>query len=356
MNDLHFAQIREDSWVEREVANSERPQRIAVIASGGCTALSLLDDSVDEVLAIDASPAQCALVELRKAAIRRLDLQGYLAFVGEEECSRRLQTWALIAPELPSYAKEYWEARLDAIRTGVQQSGTTERFYRFVSSHLRTLLGGEVLHALLNAPSIEAQRALFARHFERDVTQAVLRVLLAKSTHLLFFPAFMFDKAQEHDFAAFFAKQFEREVCARPLRGNYFLSQLFFGRYLVDDPRGVPPYLTEVGYAAAKRNLHKLRLSGAPLHAALERERGVDAFFVSNVFDWCNSELMESTCASMLSSARPGATLLYRNMLSESALPSCLTQRFTRDETRSRLLHEQDRSILYRGLSIGTIR
>ncbi len=55
MSDLHFAQIREDSWIEREIADAERPQRIVAVASGGCTALSLLDDEVEEVIAVDAS-------------------------------------------------------------------------------------------------------------------------------------------------------------------------------------------------------------------------------------------------------------------------------------------------------------
>lgn len=349
MNAIHFAQIREDSWVEHSVAQAACPQRSAVIASGGCTALSLLFDHTDRLIAIDASPAQCALVEVRKAAIRHLTRDQYLAFIGERMDSGRLQTWTKLAPDLPAYARNYWSAHPEWIAQGIQYAGTTERFYRFISGHLQGLLGPDALSELLQAPTISEQQRVYARHFAKEVTREVLRVLLSKSTHLLFFPAFMFGKAQEHDFSAFFIGQFEREVQSRPLLDNYFLSQLFFGRYLDNHARGLPPYLTPDGYACAKRNIDKLEVRVAPLHEALREERDLDAFFLSNVFDWCAGELMEATSAAVSCAARPGATLLYRNMLSESAI----AHRFVRDDLRSKHLHEQDRSILYRNLSIG---
>jgi S-adenosylmethionine-diacylglycerol 3-amino-3-carboxypropyl transferase len=355
MSELHFAQIREDAWVERELADSARPRRSVVIASGGCTALSVLDDQAEEVLAVDSSPAQCALVALRKAAIEELDRAAYLAFIGEHPSSNRLATFEKLAARLPDEARAYWRARPAALAEGVQYAGTTERFYRYVAGHLRHLVGDAALELLLSMADLETQRRLYAQLFETEAVRAALRVLLAKSTHLLFFPAFMFEHAQEHDFAAFFTGQFERELATRPVAGNYFLSQLLFGRYVEGHARGFPPYLTPEGYARTRRNIHKLTVRCAPLHVALESAREVDAFFLSNVFDWCTPELMASCARALLPAARQGALILHRNMLNARPLPEALAVRYTHDRQRSAELLSSERSFLYRNVQLGRL-
>jgi S-adenosylmethionine:diacylglycerol 3-amino-3-carboxypropyl transferase len=83
MSEVFFAQIREDGRVERHVRDTARARRIVCVGSGGCTALSLLDDGVERVFAVDQSPAQCSLIELRKAAMSELGREAYLAFIGE---------------------------------------------------------------------------------------------------------------------------------------------------------------------------------------------------------------------------------------------------------------------------------
>ena len=355
MDDLHFAQIREDSWIERGIADSLRPERVAVVASGGCTALSVLDDDVQEVLAFDLSVGQCALLELRKIAIAQLDRAEYLRFIGERPCAERLTTWSRLAHHLHGTARRYWDGRLDAISEGIQYAGSTERFYRHIASHMRGLLGEDVLYSLFTAPSLPAQREIYHRSFGTTQCRTLLKVLLSKSSHLLFFPAIMFLKAEEHDFAAFFHRQFEHEATSKPLQDNYFLSQLLFGHYLHDQARGLPPYLTEQGYLRAQRNLHKLRVRCAPLHTALHDEPALDACFLSNVFDWCSPELMGPTSQALLRALRPGATLFYRNMLSESELPLALRARFERDAQYSQALRQEERSMLYRNLSVGIL-
>ena len=96
MAELFFAQLREDTQVERAVLTRKRATRIACIASGGCGALSLLDDTVEAVIAIDLSPAQCALVELRRAALAALERDAYLGFIGEREDTQRPATYAAL--------------------------------------------------------------------------------------------------------------------------------------------------------------------------------------------------------------------------------------------------------------------
>ena len=73
MNEIHFAQIREDGRLEHALVERRKPSRVVCVGSGGCTALSILSRDVDAVYCVDKSPAQSALVELKKAALSALD-------------------------------------------------------------------------------------------------------------------------------------------------------------------------------------------------------------------------------------------------------------------------------------------
>ncbi len=357
MTELYFAQVREDPLVELSLMASDRPRSVVTIASGGCTALSLLTDEVERVVAVDLNPFQTALVELRRAALGALDRDAYLRFVGEQHCERRLATYRALAAELSAPARALWDARTELVQAGVQHAGVTERFYRFVGGNLRHSVCDEaVWRELLTASDIDSQQALAENHFRGPRWETALRVLLSKTSHLAFFPAFMFEQAAEHDFGAFFDAQFARELRCKPLCGNYFLSQLLYGSYLLDQPGGTPPYLSVDGYQQARRNLQKLEIVCAPLGQWLANARNIDAFFLSNVFDWADAERREQIASAVVTAGHPGSRVLFRHMLARPTLPPTFQARLELcpDSTESLLRHE--RSMSYRAICSGKLR
>lgn len=74
-SELAESQVREDAAIELQVIEQlaqqqEHPLRVLLVASGGCTALSLLaSPDVAQVEAVDLNPAQLHLVELRSPCI-----------------------------------------------------------------------------------------------------------------------------------------------------------------------------------------------------------------------------------------------------------------------------------------------
>jgi S-adenosylmethionine:diacylglycerol 3-amino-3-carboxypropyl transferase len=356
MPEIYFAQSREDSLVERTIAAQRQPRRIACIASGGCTALSLLADGVERVYAIDSNIAQCALVELKKEALRALDRRAYLAFVGESGADDRLPTYRRIASALPVYARAFWDGHEAAIAMGINQCGATERFYRFVGGSLRKgVCGDRIFQELLDCGTLPRQRALYERHFTTDAWKSALRVLLARTTHLLFFPAFMLAGAAEGDMSVFFARQFEKEVQGKLLGSNYFLSQIVFSAYRFGQPEGAPHYLSEDGYEAARRNIDALAVVPGTLQEFLPQTRGIDAFFLSNVFDSAAPEARERIGAGVLEAASARAAVLYRHRLVTPALPDFFVRRFrTRAAGNTRLLH-LERSMQYQQVVAGEV-
>jgi len=68
---VRYANVWEDAWILREALRPAPGRRMLSIASAGDNAFALLAAGA-EVVAADLSPAQIALVDLKRAAIRRL--------------------------------------------------------------------------------------------------------------------------------------------------------------------------------------------------------------------------------------------------------------------------------------------
>ncbi len=71
---LKFAVVREDPALELELVRRFARRRPLIVASGGCTALTLTGADVDAVTAFDLNPTQLAHVEAKRAARARGDL------------------------------------------------------------------------------------------------------------------------------------------------------------------------------------------------------------------------------------------------------------------------------------------
>src|SRR2546423_1533016 len=111
-SDVLFSQVREDPLLDLEVARRVaarrgRPARVLLIASGGCTAVSLLaSEAVAEVHAVDANPAQLHLTALRQAAALTLDRDEVRALLdGGDGAADR---YARLRDRLPAAARDHW--------------------------------------------------------------------------------------------------------------------------------------------------------------------------------------------------------------------------------------------------------
>ncbi|USG63437.1 BtaA family protein [Brevibacillus ruminantium] len=356
MPEIYFSQIREDSRVERTLLRQFRPRRIVTIGSGGCTSLSLLQDDVELVYAIDQNPAQAALIECKKAAMAHLSRDEFLAFIGESEGADRLVTYQRLAPLLPTYARAYWDAHPELLAAGVNQCGVTERFYRFIGSNLRkNVIADELWNELLSCTSIAQQVSFSQNYLQSDAWRTAVKILLSKTTHLQFFPAFMFAQARENDFGTFFESMFQRELHTRLLAQNYFFTQFLFSSYLLDQPEGTPHYLSEAGYEEARRNLDKLHIIPSTLQEALPRLDQIDAFFLSNVFDWATHQQQEEIGHALLHAKAASAVLLYRNMLASPPLSKEWSASFSVDEQLSAEMTALESSMMYRQITVGVL-
>jgi S-adenosylmethionine-diacylglycerol 3-amino-3-carboxypropyl transferase len=186
---LRYSTVWEDVRVLRQALAIAPGDRVLSIAAAGDNAIALLLDDPGEVVAVDLSPTQLALCELKVAALRHLDHATRCRFLGYDQRGDdvgarafRLATWARLRRDVDVATRAVWDARADDIAGGVVHRGRLERWFRRFSHGVLPLVQRRsTLRALRQAPDLEAQRAVFHERFDHAGWRLLCRVFFSRA-------------------------------------------------------------------------------------------------------------------------------------------------------------------------------
>ena len=318
-----FAQVREDPTMD--LALLERlgsGLRVVMIASGGCTAASLIASGrTSHVHLIDANPAQIAMARSKLALLLEASFEQRMRLLGhtrQDPDQRRRDGLSLLCSlQLPPDIfgeVEVWS------KLGLDQCGRYE------------LLFAELRRQLAEQPST------------RD--EAFRRVMSQENLVALFGPGATANRAK--DFWQHFLCQTERALAIDPSMSGPFLSQMLRGCF-------------------ASRPHHWLALAPPArwpvvtweVHAALPALRRLEAkscdfLHLSNILDWVPIEEARQTLEQAARILRPGGLMALRQL--NSTLPvRRLGERVKWHESLSDSLLARDASFFYREFHVGCV-
>ncbi|MBO3749253.1 DUF3419 family protein [Streptosporangiaceae bacterium NEAU-GS5] len=348
---LFFAQVREDPLLELTAFKALLDGPIAVVSSGGCTALALIAAGADEVAGVDLNPAQNHLVELKAAAIAAMDGAEATALLGGAPLpgSDRMRGYERIRGDLTPAARAYWDARPRLIARGVLGAGVTERLMRLISRSIRAFVHPPArIGRLLALPTLEEQQAFYQDEWDTPRWRLLFTALCNRLVlRRAYDPAF-FAHVENPTFARHFQQVAERTLTRLPVADNYFLHHMLTGRYPVD---GRPLYL-----------------AGDPLPAVAERLTLVDGTFtdylrtrpdgsmsgfaLSNICEWLTAGQIDELFAEIVRTARPGARLVFRNFVGWTEVPPRWRDLVREDRALGEDLIRLDRSFCQRRIAV----
>ncbi len=353
-----YAQAWEDPAADlRALAIGPEDDVFAVCASGD-NALAFLLERPRSVLAIDFNFAQCALLELKMAAIRQLGWGDLLAFLGARPSGRRERLYAAVREALSPAARAFWDAEPEAIRRGVIHAGRFENMFRiFRALVLPLIVRPGVVRRFLAARSLAEQRRIYRQEWNTLRWRAVFRVFFSRTVvGLLGRDPAMFKYVERGDVGAYFLERARHALEDIPVRGNWFLEYILTGEYA--DERALPPYLLEQNHPRLRALLDRISVAHAALEDFLpgEPEGRYSKFYLSDVFEYLSPEATERLLRELWRVGRPGGVLSYRNLLAPRSRPASMAHMLEPDEELGRALHEADRSFFYARHCVERIR
>lgn len=343
---IRYANVWEDAWILREALRPAPGRRFLSIASAGDNSFALLADGA-EVVAADLSPAQISLVDLKRAAIRRLSREACAAFLGfrASEQDRRM-IYEQLERDLRGQSREFWRERLEEIATGAAHHGKFEHYFALFRERALPLIHRRRTVLALLEPREPAAREAF---YESTWNNLRWRLLFR-----VFFSRFVMGRlGRDPEFFRYVEGSVAERILARaryaltvlPTDANPYLEYILTGNF----GRNLPLFLQPDLYPEVQRNLDGLTLFGGPIDEAGREHRGegFDGFNLSDIFEYLDQPASEGVYGRLLETARPGARFAYWNMLVPRRLSRSFPGRVRYLEAESKELFAKDLAWFY---------
>lgn len=351
-SEIAFSQVREDPRIElrviQELAKRKQPLRVLLVASGGCTALSLLSHpAITKIEAVDLNPAQLHLVELRRQALLHLSLDDQLRLIGADKSASdrdRLSIYASFSSNLPVSTKAFWDARPEQIEFGVNRVGRFEQLFRQLAEKF-SQIGIEPLQEPLIAVNHPRWRDIFEQVFERD---RLIDTFGEAAVN------YSMDRSFGEHFADVFAQALQRFIPDE----NYFLTQVWGDRYTSNlTGEGVPLYLqSSVQNDIRKFGTERLQLHQGAFFEALQelaQSEKFDLIQFSNISDWMPLSNLHQMLNEIINCLKCGGAIIGRRLNGDHNLEKIMAEHITVDRSLSQELLASDRSFFYREVVVG---
>jgi S-adenosylmethionine-diacylglycerol 3-amino-3-carboxypropyl transferase len=315
----------EDPAVDRLALDIGHNDTMMVITSAGCNVLDYALAAPKLIHAVDANPRQNALLELKLAAIRRLQFADFFSVFGEGFHPHFGEMYRdALRGELSPFAREYWDKN-----TGWFASRRGSFYYHglsgVVAGLFRTYLRlrprlAEPVRALFEMQDLAAQRRLYDEHIHPQLWGPAMNWALSRqlTMSLLGVPT-----AQRHEVqnqhpggvAGFIRASIEYVFRELPVWNNYFWSVYVRGRY---GEACCPEYLKHENFLALKQGLaDRVRLHTTTVTDFLvNTDEPVSKFVLLDHMDWMAShdaQALRDEWHAILERAAPGARIIFRS-------------------------------------------
>ncbi len=369
-----YNQIWEDPIVDREALELDSESRVLTISSGGCNILNYLVGEPFSIDAVDLNRYHIYFTHLKIQALKYLP--GYNEFFDFFGCANKFVNlkhyYQYIQPHLDEDVREFWEnsARFQGPRIGyftknLYNHGTMGFFIRFV-------------HFLAKCFSLNPQELLLAKDakereeiFEKDYAPFfdILPVKILGRMPFMFYslgiPPQQFKAMKQEcngQLNTLYCERIKRLACQFPIEENYFAWQAFSRSYDNENRKAVPDYLKEEYYPVIQNNLSKIKLHLCSMTQYLNKlpEDSLNRFVLLDSMDWMNEKDIFELWSEIYRTGEPGSRIIFRTASYESplekALPGCLREKFVYHENRSHELFKKDRSAIYGGFHLYSIK
>ena len=350
-SEIRYAQVWEDADILIE-ALDVRPGDVCVsIASAGDNALALLTRNPARVIALDLSPAQLACLELRVAAYRALEHDELLQLMGSRPSARRPALYAHCRPALSSDARAFWDAHPAAIAGGIGGAGKFERYFTLFRTAILPLIHRR---RLVDALLVRRDRAGRDRFYDDRWNTRRWRLLFR-----LFFSRWMMGRlGRDPEFFRYVDDDVPGRILARTRHAltaldpaaNPYVHWILTGTHA----DVLPCALRAEHFDTIRANLDRLEWRRQSIEAFLERagRSAVDRYNLSDVFEYVSRDEYHRILEALVRASRPGARLVYWNMLAPRRRPDTMADRLVPMQALAERLHDADRAFFYSALVI----
>jgi S-adenosylmethionine-diacylglycerol 3-amino-3-carboxypropyl transferase len=343
---LNFTSANEDGATELSALASKAGDRVLCLTASGSRPLDLLLGDASQIVALDLNPAQNRLLALKMAAIKALDYEDLLAWLGIAEAEDRLALHRRVETDLTPEDREWWRAKRGIIKAGVWHAGRWEKVLR-LGAWLTRLARGRSIDRLFDAPTVQDQARVWASEFDDSLWRGAIQLLSRPWfwTHIIGEPggAFLPDpNASQTRLAGVFS----RGAGSVSFNQSDFMTLVFRGKHTAES--ALPRHLKPGNFALVRERLSRITIAQGGLADLQGLNLGpFDGFSLSDFGSYCSGAAYDACWSGVLASAAPGARWCERVFMNPVLPSQAIQSVWGLDRELSEKLTQSDRAVIY---------
>jgi S-adenosylmethionine-diacylglycerol 3-amino-3-carboxypropyl transferase len=345
---INYSSINEDSNSEIKVLQLSKNDEVLCITGSGSRVLNLLTQKPKMIFAVDFNRCQNYLLELKIEAIRHLDYEDYISFLGLIPSSNRLQYIDIIEYSLSEGARKFWKKNSNLIIKGIIYQGRWEKYFRNLARIIK-LIRPNLLNKLFDCTSIEEQNFLWNESWDDSTWRFFIRAISYRVDWKYFFgdPGFYKYVPKYFSIENYLNSKFSSAIENFLFSQSPFVNILFKGKFNLDAP--LPVYLQKDYHLILRENLNSIHIKTGSISDVFDASKGTNfsAFSLSDFSSYVNDSDYENIWKLLLERSKDGARVCERQFLVKREIPIIKKNLIMRDHLLERELEKTDSSIFY---------
>ncbi len=348
---IRYAQCWEDADILVQALRPAPGQTLVSITSAGDNTLALLTGDPAQVVAVDLSPAQRACAWLRVAAYQALQHAEWLALHGSRASDARRGLYAKCRAALPEAGRGFWDAHLPDIDRGIGQAGKFEQYFALFRRYVLPLIHGRgVVERLLQKRDPTGRREFYDKVWANRRWHGLFRLFFSRRL--------MGWLGRDPQFFRYVQGKVAEQILERTRHALVVLEpdQNPYLHWILKGCHGaaLPLALRPEHFVAIRDRVQRVDWRVGALEDVLETmpPGSVDGFNLSDIFEYMAPDNTEKLLRAILRVARPGARLVYWNMLVPRSRPESLANRLDPRPDVAQALFPRDKAWFYSRLVV----
>ena len=339
---IRYANVWEDAEMLIQTSAAIQGKKVASIASAGDNCFALLAQNPSCVVAVDVSPVQLYLTELKAMAIKHLPLEKTEQFLGFVSCTSRMETYTKLRLFLSKECQSYWDANIEVIEQGVIHAGKFEKYLSmFAKKILPKIHSSKKVERLFETKSEEEQKEFYNKKWNTLRWRILFKIFFSKFLMGRLGRDKSFLNEVNVNVSQFMLDQSAKAISSDQIFTNYIMRYCLTGSF--GNLR--PYYLQKENYARIKKNIDKLTLECCYIDQLSESYGQFDYFNLSNIFEYMDVKTFEEVKSSLKNKANEGAVFAYWNLMVPRKIENT-------NSLRSIIKSAQDRGFFYRAFHL----
>ncbi|WKV12589.1 DUF3419 family protein [Marivirga harenae] len=346
---IRYANCWEDADILLEGLNPKAGSKILSIASAGDNSFALLSTDPELLLAVDLSKSQLHLCELKKVAIKNLEREECLQFLGFHSDKKRLETYAQLQSQLSAEARSYFDQLSNEIQRGIIHQGKFEQYFQLFSQKILPLIHSKkTIQKLFQEKSELAQIDFYKNKWNSWRWRMLFKLFFSKAIMGKFGRDPEFLKQVEIPVAEYIFRKAEVQLQSQSAQQNFILNYNLTGEFGVH----LPYYLRKENYENIKRKLGALKLFEGYAQDAMGQYDAFDYMNLSNIFEYMDVETFQNTGKELINGLKKEGKIAYWNLMVARQLSKEFPQDLVFQASLSDDLTQKDKGFFYHQILI----